>query len=798
MNKKTSNWIGPLVLPALALGCGIIGQHFWPVPVLFTLIAAAAGLAVANVFRLARPAVAEAALLAGIACLGAARLGIHRAAEQVPLAGLGEQASAVRIEAAVIDEPSLLEREHSEPAQACTLRVRHYRGPAGWVRVDARLRATMPLSAGVAYGDSVLLDGEWKLAERATNPGQYDRRAAYQRQGIAGLLTVSDKTGVVRVASGRGRSFDRLAAQCRGQANAALHRMLRPDEADFLSAMVLGERSRLDESRKQAFIETGTMHLLVVSGSNVGVVALLILFLLRPLGLPRGARGLLAAAGLVLYCGITGMQVPVERATLVALLVLGAQGLDRVARWDNLTAAAAIVFFLADPDCLFDPSFQLSFGAITSLAIFTPMLQRAFSAMQPPVFAGMWRGVAQLLAATVAVWIGLWPILASIFFVASPVSLLANLLLGPLVGLVMLIALPAMVISSFVPSLQPVCGFALSLLVRAICGAVEACHALPGGTWWMGHPGFAVPAGYYALIVASAWLRRRGQVWARVALLWLAAGCCLTWASVPSALRQRHVLRMDVLDVGHGDATILRLPDGRIIVIDAGTEAAGRQRVLPFLRHQGINAVDALILTHPDNDHIGGAVPLLEQMPVRLLLTNGAADDTMTFLQIARLKEKKGIPHRVLRRGMRIASESGVIVEVLHPPANWVAGAEPGSNDNALVLRVTLGSQSWLLCADIEEAGIPIMLRQPIQWKANVLKVPHHGSRLGSAGDRLLAAVQPELAIISVGWLHHLPARQTLQALERARCPVLLTRDTGWIRLETDGREWHRCTGSLR
>jgi competence protein ComEC len=259
------------------------------------------------------------------------------------------------------------------------------------------------------------------------------------------------------------------------------------------------------------------------------------------------------------------------------------------------------------------------------------------------------------------------------------------------------------------------------------------------------------------------------------------------WSLVARGAWESNWLRIDVLDVGHGDSIVVRTPRGCTIVVDGGTPEAGRFRVIPFLRYAGIGVLDAVVVTHTDADHLGGAIPLLQEMVVRRLLTNGVRDDTMSARSLRRLAAARGIPEVALASGMRLAEEPGLDIDALHPPQGFVPGTTPGSNDNSLVLKVTKGSVSILLTADIEEAGLPWLMREGKALQSTVMKVPHHGSRLGQAGEQLVDAVRPQIAILSVGRLHHLPSAETLEALRRTGARILSTRDDGAIHLRTDG-----------
>jgi len=559
-------------------------------------------------------------------------------------------------------------------------------------------------------------------------------------------------------------------------------------DAGLLRSLLLGERGPLDARLTRAFVDTGTVHLLVISGFNVGLIALLLEWLFRLLGLPWRWRLLWSAAGLGLFCLLTGVQPPVARATLMAWVVLGALGLDRTVSWPNTLAAAALAILWVNPTQLFEPSFQLSFGAVLSLLVFAPRayawLDRALGWLRPDWFR---RYAAASLSGTAAVWAGLSPVLAWYFRLLSLVSLLANLIVGPLMSALVVAGTAALTASTvFDPILRWARG-PLALLLEATVRSVLALQSLPGGHWAVPAPAGAALAGYYALVgvsVAHDRLRlRRGRVlaaWALGLTVWL-------WSLVVLRAMESRWLRVDVLDVGHGDSIFVRLPSGGTVLVDAGTEEAGRFNVLPALRAAGVTLLDALVLTHPDEDHIGGAIPLLAELPVRRLLTNGVHDDTMSARRVRRLAEARGIPETALSAGTRVTLGDGVVLDVLHPPPGLVPGVPPPSNDNSLVLRVTKGSVSVLLTGDIEEIGLPVLLDRPQDLQAAVLKVPHHGSRLGRSGDELVRAVQPRLAVLSVGWVHHLPAAETLDTLTRHRVRVLSTRDAGAVQLRTDG-----------
>lgn len=484
------------------------------------------------------------------------------------------------------------------------------------------------------------------------------------------------------------------------------------------------------------------------------------------------------------------MQPPVVRATLMAWVVIGACALDRVISWPNTLAAAALLILLLQPVQLFDPGFQLSFGAVASLLVFTGRWQSWLTARLAWLRPGwLRRYVALSLSATSAVWVGLAPVLAAYFHLVSPVSMLANLLLAPLLSVLISVGTACLMLGTMCAEVMRWSSGPLTWVLRATLRSVSWCHEIPGGYWFVGHPPPWFLIGYYLLVGLSV-LRAPWRLSpARLLLCWAAALTVWLWSLVARGAWESNWLRIDVLDVGHGDSIVVRTPHGCTFVVDGGTPEAGRFRVIPFLRFAGIGVLDAVVVTHTDADHVGGAIALLQEMAVRRLLTNGVRDDTMSARLLRRVAAARGIPEVVLASGMRLAGEPGLEIDVLHPPPGFVPGTAPESNDNSLVLKVTKGSVSVLLTADIEEAGLPWLMREGEALPSTVMKVPHHGSRLGQAGEQFFDAVRPRIAILSVGRLHHLPSAETLEALRRTGARILSTRDDGAIHLRTDGRQ---------
>lgn len=673
-------------------------------------------------------------------------------------------------------------------AQTTVVDLAHVRTPQGWLVLNGRLRATVDAGAALRAGDEVLMEGQWREAPQPSNPGQYDWKQALARAQITGLFEAKPYQPVVVLGNRFAFGWRNSIARLRLRLSRLIERYFSASCAGILQALVLGQKAGLADWLKRIFIETGTMHLLVISGANVALIALMAERIFRMVIFSWRLRFAGVAAVLGIYCLLTGSQPPVVRATVMAWVVLGAGLLDRPVCWANVLAAACCVMVLFNPCILWDPSAELSFAAVASLLLFYPRFNAAIARIFPLLSLPGLRWLVSSIAATVAVWIGLWPILADYFYLFAPVAIVANLVLAPLLSGITVAGLGLLGVS--------LAGFSAPLALGSswISKAAEMaiqwtaiCHRMPGGFWVVGLLPAWIVLGYYTLLFVSLCRQRLRLRLGSVFSLWVAFAVLAAGAYAAGLLRDSRWLYVDFIDVGHGDSILIQTPKGLRMLVDTGTQTAGSMRVLPFLRCRGVGSLDALLLTHPDEDHIGGAMALLPSVRIAAVFTNGAWDDTASAHSVARLIKTARIPQTVLCAGMRLSGDPGVAVEVLHPPCGLVPGVPPDGNDNSVVLRLQAGDVSFLLTGDIEEKGIPWLVKNEAMRQVDVLKVPHHGSRLGAAGEALFQAAHPQMAVISVGSAHGLPAAETQAALENLRIPVYTTSNLGGISLRTDG-----------
>jgi competence protein ComEC len=648
-------------------------------------------------------------------------------------------------------------------------------GPAGWVtgtivadtpavpdaRGGHRLRAvvehlggegTAPVAAGTRLllslgparaapdvGTRLRVAGRLRPAATRASPAWWTRWLA--RQGISARLGAVTARPAGRRGGARGLR-DRWRMWASRNAGAGL----KGDTAALVRGMALGGGSQLSQEAAEAFRDAGIWHLLAVSGQNVTVVALSVLVLLRALGLSH--RPSVAVAGIVMiaYCLACDGGASVARAgTVGALALIGELRSSARDRWMLLLGGLAMLLAW-QPRSLWDPGLQLSFGAVVGLFAIAPPIARR---LRPWMAAR----VAELAAMSLAAGLATAPIVAAHFGRLSLVGVLVNMVAVPLAAPIVVTALAALAAGAVSAPAGLALAAAAGLGADLLLAISRAASALPGAT--VAVPGAAVPALIALAIAPLAFAgasragagRDRGGPRMRAGLLCLGAAVAAAWALWPRTpvTAWPQAPAVTVLDVGQGDAILLRGPAGDTALVDTGPPGAPAP-VLRALRRHGIRRVDLLVVTHGDADHAGGATAVIETADVRAVVhppepADGWGDDMRAALRRA---GELRVPAQPVARGdlLRVGPW---IARVLSP-----AGAQPSgapANDGSVVLDVRArGGPSALMTGDAESPVIAPLRPVPV----DLLKVSHHGSDDPGLGA-LLVRVRPPVAVVSVG-----------------------------------------------
>ncbi len=478
---------------------------------------------------------------------------------------------------------------------------------------DGTLVAVTATGPPPVVGARLHVRGRLEPFDTARNPGEPSPRALAADRGLTAQLA---RGRILATEPPDNRGAETWIPRLRAWASAALRAHVEEPEASILAGALWGERGTLPPDLRAEFQDTGTVHILVTAGLHLGVVAALVAWLLELVGCGRVASSLLGIVAVWCYAAFSGAHLPSLRAATMISFGLAARACGRETfSWNALGAAAIAIAVVWTPqvDSL---SFALSVSCVAAIMLFAKPIAHALERVRLRGFAG------EAIALTIATQIGTWPLGAAAFLVIAPYAVIANALVVPVVGIAMIVGF-AQIATSPIPVLSQAFANLDESLVLWIVSIVRGVAGLPGAHLIATPPPIWPIAVYDGAMIAVAGLLRCGRF--GFALITLAAAAALVaWPPRPVS----HDLVVTAVDVGQADGLLIRTPSGHAYIVDAGgklergsdpsgaspAEAVGERVMVPFLIRQGVHRVDAILLSHPHGDHVGGVAPVLRAL----------------------------------------------------------------------------------------------------------------------------------------------------------------------------------------
>ncbi|MGI9473152.1 MAG: ComEC/Rec2 family competence protein [Rubripirellula sp.] len=655
-------------------------------------------------------------------------------------------------------------------------------------------------------GDLIEVYGTLRPFQGPTNPGQRDLRPFYRRKNLQARIDVSEPDQILTRSSSQSwrNRVSRFVANTATKGRNLLLRYTSDETGPLAVALVLGQRDYVSPRTRDQLLVTGTAHLLSVSGMHLAIVVLLASRLATLLRFPLAMEVVWITGICLFYTALTGGRPPVMRASILVGTFLFAMWMKRTSQPLNTLSLAALILVVLNPCYVFSVGVQLSFLAVATLILCgrRPISEDSKTRSTDPSLAqeaqlrdlvdrSRPRSTFYLRKALGMCWQAIWfsgcvtamslPLVWYQFHVVSPISVFANVLLGPCLFVALAAGVTTVAVGMVYSPLAALPGSICDWTLRWMNWIIGSAAEMPYGHAWLpAPPGWWVVTFY--IVIGTLFVLPRVRSATYVRYLWMGLWIIVAWTMATTKPElSTTACEATFLDVGHGTSVILRLPDERVWLYDCGRlgNDANRSRGIDeALWSLGVTRLDGIFLSHADADHFNALPGLLERFSVKTIVTPPGMlkEDEPALDPIRQAIRDYDVPVR------EVASETIVVsarqrLHVLHPPAQRLPGSD---NANSLVLRLDCAGTCMILPGDLEPPGTESLINTSRPPPGGILMAPHHGS-LRMNAEAVLHWARPRETIVSGGRRARNP--EVRRMLARFGSDVKITANVGAIRV---------------
>ncbi len=636
-------------------------------------------------------------------------------------------------------------------------------------------------------GNRVKIIGNFDVSNGKGNPGEFDFGNYIRSKGISGTISCYACKNI-SIIDYRKDNFQASVFSARKYLDNKISGLHSAQTASLIKGLLLADRSEISQETKTEFINSGVMHVLAVSGLHVGYIIVIFYFLFGRLNIYF--RSFMVLSGLIIFMILTGMPSSVERAVIMAGVIIISNLTNRLSNIFNSLALAAIIILFFVPSELFNPGFQLSFASVFSIGAIYPFFKSNINLLK--INSKVLKNILGLIAISLSAQIGTLPFILIYFNKLSLVALFANIIVIPVIGVIVGIALFTIVLGFIFPYLAAFSALTNNIVCALLFKFIQAAGDLRYSFIWI--RGFSLTDSiiFYSLILLLfAGYKYFNTIISKLIFISLIFADILIYCPIEERLDfPKNLLSVFMIDVGQGDSFLIRFPNGKTGLVDAGPATSfydtGEKIISPFLEYFNISKINYAFISHFDSDHYGGMVSLIKKDKIEKVYFTDIDTASVKEKLFMRFLDKKKITYEVYAK-KKFSIGNARIYFLNDSPKN--IGKKVTSNNRSGLFKIVYGKTSMLFTGDIDKTGEDYYAFKDKQiFASDILKISHHGSGKGSS-ENFLNLVRPKISLISVGIKNKFghPSPEVIDRLKRINSKIYRTDRDGGIILTTNG-----------